>query len=66
MGPQCFGAEQVEDFSEGSGQGCLILRPSTSRLTPTYFGTFTAGWKSRVTFKVLYITFSFWFTTYTI
>lgn len=66
MGPQCFGAEQFEDFSGGSGQGRLILRPSTSRLTPTYFGIFTAGWKSRVTFKVLYITLSFWVTTCTI
>lgn len=59
-GPQCFGAEPFEDFSGGGGQGHLILRPSTSRWTPTYFGTSTAGWRSKVTLKVLYITLTMW------
>lgn len=34
-GPWCFGAERLE--------GRLILKPSTSRLTPTYCGTSTAA-----------------------
>lgn len=59
-GPRCFGAEPFEDFSGGSGQGHLILRPSTSRWTPTYFGTSTAGWRSKVALKVLYITLTMW------
>lgn len=50
-GPQYFGGEPFKDFRGGSGQGCLILRPSTSRWTPTCFGTSTAGWRSKVTLK---------------